>query len=153
MEQDELRAAFNYQYIFTDVIRSTENSCERSFGKFSDIILKVNPYHRDYENGAYLGDTVIHLMQVKDITDEDAVELGRMHGHEDEENLWTDEYLLYVGKRVSGYFPNYTTPVPVIDLIRITDYLRSKGYALPFRGISVERQVELGWIRLIPSSK
>lgn len=29
------------------------------------------------------------------------------------------------------------------------DYLRSRGYALPFMGISVEQQIEAGWIKLI----
>lgn len=29
------------------------------------------------------------------------------------------------------------------------DYLRSKGYALPFMGIPVEEQIELGWIKII----
>lgn len=28
------------------------------------------------------------------------------------------------------------------------DYLRSKGYALPFMGLSVEQMVEAGWIKL-----
>lgn len=28
------------------------------------------------------------------------------------------------------------------------DYLRSKGYALPWMGLSVEKQVEYGWIKL-----
>lgn len=28
------------------------------------------------------------------------------------------------------------------------DYLRSKGYALPWMGISVEEQIKLGWIKL-----
>lgn len=29
------------------------------------------------------------------------------------------------------------------------DYLRSKGYALPYMGISVEKQIEYGWIKLV----
>lgn len=37
-------------------------------------------------------------------------------------------------------------PLPVFD------YLRSKGYALPWQGISVEKQLELGWIILEPPS-
>jgi hypothetical protein len=31
----------------------------------------------------------------------------------------------------------------------ISDYLRSKGYALPWMGLSVEEMVEAGWIKLI----
>lgn len=30
----------------------------------------------------------------------------------------------------------------------VCDYLRSKGYALPFMGISVETMIEKGWIKL-----
>jgi hypothetical protein len=29
------------------------------------------------------------------------------------------------------------------------DFLRSRGYALPFLGISVEQQIEAGWIKLM----
>ncbi|MGD1319184.1 hypothetical protein [Chryseobacterium sp. 2R14A] len=36
----------------------------------------------------------------------------------------------------------------VVGYIEIVDYLRSKGYALPFRGLSVEKMVTYGWIRL-----
>lgn len=33
--------------------------------------------------------------------------------------------------------------------LEIYDYLRSKGYAVPWNGITVEELVELGWIKLI----
>lgn len=36
-------------------------------------------------------------------------------------------------------------PIPYIAIV---DYLRSKGYALPWNGITVEEQIELGWIKL-----
>ncbi len=29
-----------------------------------------------------------------------------------------------------------------------TDYLRSKGYALPYNGLSVEQLIKFGWIKL-----
>lgn len=89
------------------------------------------------------------LTPLSQITDEDAIEVGRLHGHQDDEdNGWSDEYLLGVGKRVCSHFPEFTTPVSVSDMIMIVDYLRSKGYALPFMGRSVEQMVELGWIKL-----
>lgn len=31
---------------------------------------------------------------------------------------------------------------------QIVDYLRSKGYALPFNGISVKEQINRGWVKL-----
>jgi hypothetical protein len=36
-------------------------------------------------------------------------------------------------------------PVPYIAIV---DYLRSKGYALPWMGLSVEEMVQAGWIKL-----
>jgi hypothetical protein len=36
-------------------------------------------------------------------------------------------------------------PIPIYF---ITDYLRSKGYALPFMGLSVEQQISYGWVKL-----
>ena len=38
-------------------------------------------------------------------------------------------------------------PVPYIAIV---DYLRDKGYALQFNGLSVECQVEYGWVKLKP---
>lgn len=35
-----------------------------------------------------------------------------------------------------------------IRLLTAYDYLRSKGYALPWMGLSVEEMVEAGWIKL-----
>ncbi|GGG97494.1 hypothetical protein [Pedobacter zeae] len=32
--------------------------------------------------------------------------------------------------------------------VYVTDYLRSKGYALPWMGLSVEKQIEYGWVKL-----
>lgn len=35
-----------------------------------------------------------------------------------------------------------------VGLASISDLLRSKGYALPWMGLSVEKQIEYGWIKL-----
>ncbi|WP_411973351.1 hypothetical protein ACLCDV_07875 [Sphingobacterium sp. Lzh-3] len=35
-----------------------------------------------------------------------------------------------------------------ISDVTTIDFLRSKGYALPFMGVSVEKLVEYGWVRL-----
>lgn len=40
-----------------------------------------------------------------------------------------------------------TSTVNPVPYIAIVDYLRMRGYAMPFRGISVKRQVELGLVR------
>lgn len=40
-----------------------------------------------------------------------------------------------------------------IGYIAIVDYLRSKSYAIPFNSISVKKQIEYGWIKLIEDEK
>lgn len=35
-----------------------------------------------------------------------------------------------------------------IGTTQAIDYLRSKGYALPWMGLSIEKQIEYGWIKL-----
>lgn len=56
-----------------------------------------------------------------------------------------------------GFYLGYETPnmlqsIPLHGYIRVIDYLRSKGYALPFRDISIEQQIEYGWIKIIEPS-
>lgn len=36
-------------------------------------------------------------------------------------------------------------PIPYIIIV---DYLRSKGYALPYMGLSVEKLIEYGWVKI-----
>lgn len=45
--------------------------------------------------------------------------------------------------RLNGYDRDFET------FMLLTDYLRSKGFALPFMGISVEEFIEAGWIKLL----
>ena len=48
----------------------------------------------------------------------------------------------------NGFFtvePNLDYQVQIIN----QDYLRSKGYAIPWLGLSVEEMVEAGWIKLV----
>ncbi len=43
---------------------------------------------------------------------------------------------------------NIGDPFPIVRAFKLIDYLRSKGYALPWMGLSVEQMVESGWIKL-----
>ena len=83
------------------------------------------------------------------------LELKPLHSISDEDLNYIGEYVFGVGyegmkrkvesagKRVQDYLNINRSPIIV------TDYLRSKGYAIPFMGISVEEQVEKGWIKLV----
>ncbi|WGQ15544.1 hypothetical protein [Sphingobacterium faecium] len=37
------------------------------------------------------------------------------------------------------------------NILHAYDFLRSKGYALPFMGLTVEKQIEYGWIKILES--
>jgi hypothetical protein len=56
-------------------------------------------------------------------------------------------FALCIGKEyghgLSHPFANSTT-----DILAAYDWLRSKGYALPFMGLSVEKMIEYNWIKL-----
>lgn len=52
----------------------------------------------------------------------------------------TNDTTLIIEDKIGNYF---------LGDLYITDYLRSKGYALPWMGLSVDQMVEAGWIKLI----
>lgn len=55
----------------------------------------------------------------------------------------------YDNEHSDPYWIGNVKRVHSIDAIFIYDYLRSKGYALPFMGVSVETLIEWGWIKLV----
>lgn len=96
------------------------------------------------------------LKPMSEITDNDAVEVAKIIF-----NITDDNYLSDVGGtiiwslfEVGHPFPIHTKDVKEIDaisgkdIIRITDYLRSKGYALPYLSLTVSDLVEFGWVKL-----
>lgn len=87
---------------------------------------------------------VDHLV-LSHVEDSDYLELKPLSSITDEEHKEILENPIYnteksVQKNKIGNY--YTSD------IAITDYLRSKGYALPFMGISVKKLVEFGWIKI-----
>lgn len=79
----------------------------------------------------------IYLKSLGDISDEDAVGVS---------------YLLYGTANVdlvADIKESYQTEAFNYGFIQILvgDFLRSKGYALPWNGVSVEQQLERGWLK------
>jgi hypothetical protein len=83
--------------------------------------------------------TPIKLKPLSKISDEDAVGIPSIP------NRTTLELLDYFCKKdhlvACEYLLGSLTPQDY-------DYLRSRGYALPWMGISVEKMIEAGWIKL-----
>jgi len=85
-------------------------------------------FRPEFINGIYA-----KLKPLSQITDEDAVEYLNSIG--------VDENEFRISQAKIDLSDDYE------DNFKL-DYLRSKGYALPWMGYSVEQQIELGWIKL-----
>jgi len=87
----------------------------------------------------YLG-----LKSLSQISDEDAIEVAKLHGFVSFEGVEINSNGYYVlqprGRKSFIFFVDMWLPE--------TDYLRSKGYALPWKGITVEKMIEYNWIKL-----
>lgn len=124
-----------------------------------------NYRHRIDSQGIYMVDC-IELTPLSAITDEHAIEVARIGGYpkqtpkiydrdfEPPKDLMNDTTLLRGKKYVSGIMgvmmfglSERSQPDPTRASV-IIDFLRSKGYALPFGGKSVEQLIEMGILKL-----
>ena len=77
-----------------------------------------------------IGDYAVKLKPLSSISDEDA-EFIDLQSEDYNEDGWFD------GEGIFYYWASFDV-----------DYLRSKGYALPWMGLSVEEMVQADWIKL-----
>ena len=77
-------------------------------------------------------DFFLQLKPLSKITDEDAMVIQKITGA----NHLPKQPLIYACLKKS-------------DAIPVIDYLRSKGYAVPFMEYSVEDLIEFDWVRLV----
>lgn len=83
-----------------------------------------------------IGKNWLELTPLSKITDGDAIEVGYYQGFK---RSIRENAKDCINEFIKGDFK--------LDYDSI-DYLRSKGYALPWMGLSVETLVEYGWIKL-----
>lgn len=90
----------------------------------------------------------LQLKPLSHITDEDAICVAKLSKEPfDDGKVWGRTFIKT--SLIMGYgFRNHTSVV-----IRILDYLRSKGYALPYMGTSVKQQIEFGWVEIQTNKK
>lgn len=81
----------------------------------------------------------LQLTPLSQITDEDAVEVSEIAGLNPHKN--TIEILIKYGIEFSNDDRIYAD-------IFVYQYLQSKGYALPWMGLSVEELISYGWVKL-----
>lgn len=88
--------------------------------------------------------SILELKPLEDITDDDLMTIAKYY-----------EPTTYKVKSNSDeivfdymYGDNFSSAAIGYDYGYALDYLRSKGYALPWMGLSVEKQIQYGWVKL-----
>lgn len=87
---------------------------------------------------------VLELKPLSSISKEDLIQVSKYIGQD--RGVGFEEI---VKRNVFGYM--YGRLMPSIEIhksILVIDFLRSRGYALPFMGLSVEELVNRGWVKL-----
>lgn len=78
----------------------------------------------------------LDLTPLQDITDDDAIDVAKMLNVEFSKSWIVNSFTYSMWSHST------------LNTVKATDYLRSKGYALPFIGLSVNDLVEYGWLKL-----
>jgi len=82
----------------------------------------------------------VHLKPLSSISDEDAIDFGL---------TTVDPSALSRIKAIWGKTWAYSCYENNEWKAEQLDFLRSRGYALPWNGITVEQQIEAGWVKLV----
>jgi hypothetical protein len=132
----ELKTRFFALYWGQDIAKDYDDS----------LHITVNPHIVEWTNNFYL-----ELTPLSQISDEDAIEVAKILFGDDISESELKVWLPKISANLRNQFGSNIFPImqPYFSISwQVADYLRSKGYALPYLGISVEEQIELGWIKL-----
>ncbi|MFD2599884.1 hypothetical protein ACFSQ3_13080 [Sphingobacterium corticis] len=84
------------------------------------------------------------LKPLSAISDEDAMIVAKLIG--EARGSWSKDYEDTIIRNVKSYLSNRMMPcVTIKNSSEVIDYLRSKGYLLPFNGVSREEILNRGW--------
>lgn len=131
----ENKAKFFAQYWGQEIVK-----WNFSAGGHSSMKLTVDDIRLNAPNES---DFFLELTLLSQITDEDALFIGGLIdlGYFDKKDI-IELTKGCINSAIKGSSAN------IICWVNIFDYLRSKGYALPWMDLSVEDLVEYGWIKL-----
>ena len=117
-----------------------------------------NTFNYDFEFPKHwFNDTKLKLKSLNELSREDAIFLYcSKNGILRTEKVSLIEYSF--SNNILGieiYTPEYSSQLIPKDYfsidglsVKLTDYIKSKGYAVPFMGLSVEKLIENGWVVL-----
>ena len=85
-------------------------------------------------------DFFLELKPLSKLNDKDAIEVSKIWGSKVESKILGNIISIRIGTKGES---------EVRNSIGVIDFLRSKGYALPFMEYSIEDLVSFGWVRLV----
>ncbi|KAA0126417.1 hypothetical protein FY557_17350 [Chryseobacterium sp. SN22] len=109
-----------------------------------------NTYIFDYSEPEDIDQEYLELKPLSSITDELLLTAIQIL---DSNNEFTELGSLQIGREIIQIVDNINSEVARNEIhpqyiFHFADYLRSKGYALPWMGLSVKRLEEYGWIKI-----
>ena len=101
----------------------------------------------NHKNHCLIGDfgsiVWVELKSLSDITDEDAIKVGEILKMNYKKDFLIKEVKDWIDCRFGfGHIKHR------FECLQVFDYLRLKGYAVPYMGLSVEKLIEYGWVTL-----
>lgn len=143
LRQTAVKCRFFAQYLGQDV-----------FCGYSGVKMKLQAHHCDENFYNKTKDDLseftnpnpfLELKPLSKITDEDAIEISKIFGW----NHYSDESKISQVRNFVIDCSNYhSSNISSNENFNLIDFLRSKGYALPFMEYSVDELVSFGWVRL-----
>lgn len=115
--------------------------------KYYDHLRPMKVDYIDFIDMKY--DMFLELRPISLITDEDAKEIAIQNRFTHGEN---EQVFVTVGKDILDRVFNgekYEVTMPICLPYESADYLRSKGYAIPWMGLSIGKLQEYEWIKLV----
>lgn len=113
---------------------------------FTNQLFILGGYDIDQIDDGYDNKNYLCLISLENIKTEHIIELSKLYFQSAFDSKIIGNQIIisyYEGDNISEWVIN-------IDFDRIAiDYLRSKGYAVDWMGLTVEEMIEAGWIKLI----
>lgn len=112
---------------------------------------KPNSYFKvNHVNICGIKNSYLLLEDPKFITDKDAFEVVQtVMSWDDDGELEVIDVPEWLEEIMTGNCALSADYVSGNNALEVIDFLRSKGYALPYMGLSVKQQIEYGWVKLI----
>lgn len=127
------KAKFFAQY-FKQKVLYRESPHDELIWVHGDELEMFPPDEDEAEDIVYL-----ELTPLQNITDEDAIEICK---------ILNEQYSKHTRQALVESFNEALLDKKFSIPIEMTDFLRSKSYALPYLGLSINEQIEYGWITL-----